>query len=67
MKEKKLTGYPSIDKPWLKYYTEEANTATLPNNSIYEYLLKSNEGHLGDIAINYLGQSLFLCDLGLRS
>ena len=55
MKEKKLTGYPSIDKPWLKYYTEEANTATLPNNSIYEYLWKSNEGHLGDIAINYYG------------
>ena len=22
--EKKLTGYPSIDKPWLKYYSEEA-------------------------------------------
>lgn len=20
--EKKLTGYPSIDKPWLKYYKE---------------------------------------------
>lgn len=24
MLEQKLTGYPSIDKPWLKYYTEEA-------------------------------------------
>ena len=24
MEEKKLTGYPSIDKPWLKYYSEEA-------------------------------------------
>lgn len=22
--EKELTGYPSIDKPWLKYYSEEA-------------------------------------------
>ena len=22
-KEKELTGYPSIDKPWLKYYKEE--------------------------------------------
>ena len=21
--ENKLTGYPSIDKPWLKYYSEE--------------------------------------------
>ena len=22
--EKKLTGYPSIDRPWLKYYREGA-------------------------------------------
>ena len=21
--EKKLTGYPSIDKPWLKYYEQD--------------------------------------------
>lgn len=24
MEQKKLTGYPSIDKPWLKYYEEGA-------------------------------------------
>lgn len=24
MEEKKLTGYPSIDKPWLKYYKDNA-------------------------------------------
>lgn len=23
IEDKKLTGYPSIDKPWLKYYGEE--------------------------------------------
>jgi len=23
MRDEALTGYPSIDKPWLKYYTEE--------------------------------------------
>ncbi len=23
MENQKLSGYPSIDKPWLKYYTEE--------------------------------------------
>ena len=26
MEHKKLTGYPSIDKPWLKYYSEEARS-----------------------------------------
>ncbi len=30
MKEKRLTGYPSIDKPWLKYYSEEAINAPCP-------------------------------------
>ena len=29
--EKELTGYPSIDKPWLKYYSEEAINAKFWN------------------------------------
>lgn len=24
MQQKGLTGYPSIDKPWLKYYSKDA-------------------------------------------
>lgn len=27
-----MTGYPSIDRPWLKYYSEEAIHAPLPDN-----------------------------------
>lgn len=34
MNEKKVTGYPSVDKPWLKYYTEEAINAQLPECTI---------------------------------
>ena len=30
MEEKKLTGFASIDKPWLKYYSEEAINAPHP-------------------------------------
>lgn len=29
-----LTGYPSIDKPWLKYYSEEAINAVPTKSSI---------------------------------
>lgn len=32
MQEKKMTGYPSIDKPWLKYYTEEARVLKICSN-----------------------------------
>ena len=33
--EKELIGYPSIDKLWLKYYSEEAITARLPECTTY--------------------------------
>ena len=49
--EQKLTGFPSIDKPWLKYYTEEALNAKLPECTIYEYLWENNKNHLNDIAL----------------
>ncbi len=34
--EKKLTGYPSIDKPWLKYYPQELLSARPTYNSLLE-------------------------------
>lgn len=56
--EQNLTGYPSIDKPWLKYYKEEAINASLPECSIYEYLLENNKNHLDDVAIVYFGRKI---------
>ena len=58
MEEKKLTGYPSIDKPWLKYYSEEAINAPLPECTIYEYLWENNKDHLDDIALNYFDRKI---------
>lgn len=55
MEEKKLTGYPSIDKPWLKYYTDEAIHGKLPECTIYEYMWENNKDHPNDIAIEYMG------------
>ena len=53
-----LTGYPSIDKPWLKYYSEEAINAPLPECTIYEYMYDNNKDYPNDIAINYLGRKI---------
>lgn len=50
---KGLTGYASIDKPWLKYYSEEAINAPLPECTLYEMLWKNNKDYLDDIAINF--------------
>ncbi len=53
-----LTGYPSNDKPWLKYYTEEAVNAELPQCTIYEYLFENNQNHKGNVALNYFDRKI---------
>ena len=58
MLTKKLTGYPSIDKPWLKYYSEEAINAQLPACTIYDYLYESNKDYRGRTALNYFGRRI---------
>ena len=49
--EKKLTGYPSIDKPWLKHYTEEWTKDLIPQKTVYRNIYDNNIGHKNDIAI----------------
>ena len=58
MEEKKLTGYPSIDKPWLKYYSEEAIHSRAPECTMYEYVLNNNKDHYDDIALVYFGKKI---------
>lgn len=58
MSEKNLTGYPSIDKPWLKYYSEEAINAELPECTVYEYLYESNKDYKNNTALNYFDRKI---------
>lgn len=58
MEQTKLTGYPSIDKPWLKYYSEEAINAHLPHCTLYDYLLERNKDFLNTTAILYYGSRI---------
>ena len=55
MMQVNYAGYPSIDKPWLKYYSEEAINAKLSECTLYGYLWENNKDHLEDIALNYFG------------
>lgn len=57
MKEN-LTGYPSIDKPWHKYYGDETINAALPNCSMYEYVYQCNKNYFDDIALIYFNKSI---------
>ena len=53
--EKKLTGYPSIDKPWLKHYTEEWTRDFIPQKTVYRNIYDNNIAHKNDIAIIFNG------------
>lgn len=46
MCEEKKTGYPSIDKPWLKYYDEEALHAQPAACTVYQNIYRHNKEHL---------------------
>lgn len=56
--QKKQTGFPSIDRPWLKYYSEEAINAPLPEGTIYECLWENNKNYPDDVAMLYFGRKI---------
>lgn len=56
--ERILTGYPSIDKPWLKYYSEEARRISIPNTTAFEFIRRCNENNMNSYAINFYGNRI---------
>jgi long-chain acyl-CoA synthetase len=53
-----LTGFPSLDKPWLKYYSDDSISFENPNSTAYEYLFEMNKDRLDYYAINYYGNRI---------
>lgn len=49
------TGKASIDKPWLKYYSEKNIISDIPKLKAYDYLLYNNYNNLDKTALNYFG------------
>ena len=58
MEQKKLTGYPSIDKPWLKYYDKSKFDFNFPKMNVYDYLKKQIKGYENYTAITYFGMKI---------
>lgn len=56
MNADEMTGYPSIDKPWLKYYSSEAISGELPPKTIYRYIYDCNEKIWIQLRLNTLGK-----------
>lgn len=53
-----MTGYPSIDKPWIKYYTEQQKSVRFEPMSMYQLVRKNNAAHQNDTAFNYMGNQI---------
>lgn len=66
MKEKKLTGYPSIDKPWLKYYDPAFLKKPIPAMNIYTYLKAMTKDHGALTALSYYGREISYKELFLH-
>ena len=51
-----MTGYPSIDKPWLNLYSKGIGTSPYKGN-IYNHILDKNKDYLTNIALRYYVRS----------
>ena len=49
---------PSVERPWLKYYSQDAIDATVPVCSLYDYIYNNNRDYLDGVAINYFGREI---------
>ena len=52
------TGYPSIEKPWLKYYTEDDLNLKVPECTVFQNIYDNNKDHPDDIGLNYYGNKI---------
>ena len=57
------TGYPSVDKPWLKYYSKQSLSIPLPKSSVVDYLYECNKNHLDDTALLFFSRKISFKEL----
>ncbi len=55
--QQKQTGYPSVDRPWLKFYSAEALHTSLPECSVYQFFYQNNRERRDADAIEYFGRN----------
>lgn len=56
------TAYLSIDKPWLKYYSEATLETKVPRMNAYQYMCHENKDNLNTTAISYFGKKISFND-----
>ena len=59
----RLTGYPHIDRPWMKYYDESVVNMEEPKTNLTEYLKIKTDGNSSLLAHTYYGKDMTLDEL----
>ncbi|MBP5271649.1 MAG: acyl--CoA ligase [Clostridia bacterium] len=49
---------PSVEKPWMQFFSEEAQNAVVPKETLYEALLRRNHCYESNIALNYFDNKI---------
>lgn len=52
------TGYPSLDKSWLKFFDSDFLSKKTPSETIYDYMTKCVKGYESYTAISYFGNEI---------
>lgn len=66
LKKRQMSGIPSQDKAWRKYYTTEQLNVSIPQMSMSDYLYDRNKNRLDLNAINYKGKKITYEELFYR-
>ncbi|MBQ9913284.1 MAG: acyl--CoA ligase [Clostridia bacterium] len=48
----------SVEKPWMKYYSEDVRDLPRPETTAYRYMTEANADRLNEVAINYYGRKI---------
>ena len=58
MNKEELSGYPSIDKPWKKYYNQDEMNKVRPKRTVYQEVYNNNKDFANDLALEFFGTKI---------
>lgn len=54
----KETGYPHIDKPWMKQYEKKYYDIPFSKETVYDFFMKNNKDHEDNVATEFYGREI---------
>ena len=58
-----MKRYPSIEKPWMQFFSEEAQNAELKHETIYQRIWDNNYNYPIHTALNFFGNKISYAQL----